>query len=517
MLAIAAAVTWLGIVGCSWPPTMHDGDGGGGVNAPSVKREDVSGAKILLVAAPERDHLHLSWSRPPEVARSYRIDWRSAGAKKWNRFFVRDREYATVGGLAAGRDYEVRVRSTADPHVVSPTLAATPRERTDCSDRRRRVFCSWQAADDWLADEEISFDELRCRGKKLTRWGKQSPNCHYHTADGEEDFHLIRNLDGRPQDLLGWSELPIPLVRQAARRAIWPDGGPLENPSSRTWEVVELSKPHVGKVSSHASAVSYRIDYAKNLSSRVTWFEPRGAVKGYAIYQTGHCHPCNGLTVSAETIDWLLERGWSVIHLDMPLHGLNSVDSRVAGAPGINGHDFDRYDEGTDSPLRLFMLPVMAAVELIEKRRDEGDPLLMMGRSGGGWTTVVYAALDSRIDLAIAVAGALPLGALLEEKPDRFASVGDFEQIWPQLYERAPYLDLMRAAGDSGALYIYNRFDRCCYRIGPSHPLIRALSKDDGERYVRVWVDEKNHEHSTGPAAYPVIADFLDRAWHDAP
>jgi len=69
----------------------------------------------------------------------------------------------------------------------------------------------------------------------------------------------------------------------------------------------------------------------------------------------------------------------------------------------------------------------------------------MIGISGGGWTTVLSAALDPRIDLSVSVAGSIPLSMRTSE-----ADVGDWEQFEPGLYRLAGYPDLY-LLGASGA------------------------------------------------------------------
>ena len=65
--------------------------------------------------------------------------------------------------------------------------------------------------------------------------------------------------------------------------------------------------------------------------------------------------------------------------------------------------------------------------------------VIMIGHSGGGWTTTLAAAIDPRIRLSFPVAGSLPL--YLQEGPCGITA--DYEQVVPSLYrDRASYLDL---------------------------------------------------------------------------
>ena len=57
----------------------------------------------------------------------------------------------------------------------------------------------------------------------------------------------------------------------------------------------------------------------------------------------------------------------------------------------------------------------------------------MIGLSGGGWTTTLYAAIDPRVRLSFPVAGTLPDYLRLGRPGDK----GDWEQFYPDLYKVA--------------------------------------------------------------------------------
>src|SRR6266581_9408706 len=113
-----------------------------------------------------------------------------------------------------------------------------------------------------------------------------------------------------------------------------------------------------------------------------------------SIHSIAHCFPQQVVI----PFEWLLQDGWDVFVLDMPLDGLN-------GSLGLHWSlNNNEKGDGTNSPLGLFLLPVKAVVDQI--RAEAPSPTIMMlGRSGGGCTTTVYAALDPRITVAVPIAG----------------------------------------------------------------------------------------------------------------
>src|SRR5262245_4090580 len=84
----------------------------------------------------------------------------------------------------------------------------------------------------------------------------------------------------------------------------------------------------------------------------------------------------------------------------------------------------------------------------------------MIGLSGGGWTTTVYAAIDPTIRLSLPVAGTIPLWLRSG------GSVGDTEQTLSSFYQIAGYPDLY-VLGSYGTgrkqVQILNRRDDCCF------------------------------------------------------
>ena len=85
---------------------------------------------------------------------------------------------------------------------------------------------------------------------------------------------------------------------------------------------------------------------------------------------------------SPHVLRWFLARGWRVVTVAMPLAGENA-------APGFDRGKYGLHDElvRLKRPLGVFLEPVVAVVNY-----TGAD--VMIGLSGGGWTTVVAAAID---------------------------------------------------------------------------------------------------------------------------
>jgi hypothetical protein len=103
----------------------------------------------------------------------------------------------------------------------------------------------------------------------------------------------------------------------------------------------------------------------------------------------------------------------------------------------------------------------------------------MMGLSGGGWTTTLYAALDPTIETSMAIGGTLPLymrrcanRANIPVPPANcnWGYDGDSEQTFPDTYKIAGYLDLYALSTHGRAnrqqIQVLNRRDNCCFGEG---------------------------------------------------
>src|SRR5260370_23664905 len=127
----------------------------------------------------------------------------------------------------------------------------------------------------------------------------------------------------------------------------------------------------------------------------------------------------------------------------------------------------------TGSVMKFFLEPVAVCLNYLKtKSVADGFPVYqdfnMVGLSGGGWTTTVYAAIDPRIQLSFPVAGTIPL--YLRSG----GSIGDTEQVLANFYQIAGYPDLY-VLGSYGSgrtqMQILNRHaDRC---FGAGHPTVQ--------------------------------------------
>jgi pimeloyl-ACP methyl ester carboxylesterase len=190
------------------------------------------------------------------------------------------------------------------------------------------------------------------------------------------------------------------------------------------------------------------------------------------IYHEGH-QTCGWNWTFADTFHpdaaWLianlLERA-DVLYFDMPLVATNCGQEIEIGGTVFSGENhnwFALLDKPGQSSLAYFVNHIYRALDFLGPTYTT---VHMVGRSGGGWATTIYAALDWRITRSVSVAGSLPIELRLPQIDGR-DDLGDWEQYGAYLYRLVSYQDLYEAAGGTEEprrhVQLYNEYDNCCF------------------------------------------------------
>lgn len=215
------------------------------------------------------------------------------------------------------------------------------------------------------------------------------------------------------------------------------------------------------------------------------------------IYHHGHFNDADIARIDQEVLSHFLPAGYTVLLVNMPLYGPNR-DTRYT--------THDAFYPNTTNAMRYFVEPLVAFVNHLAPRHAR---IAMVGLSGGGWTTVLYSALDSRIAKSYPVAGSYPDYITREVPMSR-----DIEQFDPAIYSNIDYLDFYAIAGMRHQHQIYNFYDPCCFfgDYGKQYePAVASVVRPFGGNFS-VFVDYDNRDHSISEAAYTLILNDLSRA-----
>ncbi len=225
-----------------------------------------------------------------------------------------------------------------------------------------------------------------------------------------------------------------------------------------------------------------RIDMAPGLQGLAYHFVPQKTNGELVILHHGHgCtfdddpSPNDVGSGLQRTIRALLVEGYGVLGVFMP-------HMRPGDCSG--GHDAMFQLKTTGNPMKYFLESTAISLNYLKTRgSSEGFPeykaFHMVGLSGGGWTTTVYAAIDPTIRCSFPVAGTIPL--YLRAR----GSVGDREQYDPSFYRIAGYPDLyiLGSEGkDRKQVQILNRRDNCCFGEAQHDQQTAGVSYSDAMR-----------------------------------
>jgi hypothetical protein len=242
-------------------------------------------------------------------------------------------------------------------------------------------------------------------------------------------------------------------------------------------------------------------------------FIPQQANGELAMYHQGH----NGkFSVGIRTIQAFLNKGYSVIALSMPLLGMNNkplIDFKRFGKIILHSHSQMPFLEPPQChPIKYFLVPVATCVNYAASFKYKR--IIMVGISGGGWTTTLYAAIDPRIKHSFPTAGSLP-NYLRARDITNSGTIGDYEQIEPALYRTVNYLEfyILGSFGDGRRqLQILNEFDSCCFK-GTGFKTYKDIIKNTvqglGSGSFDVFLDSTHRLHQISPRALEVIFEDL--------
>lgn len=258
------------------------------------------------------------------------------------------------------------------------------------------------------------------------------------------------------------SEDELSELRNKLQSFVW--GGPL-NKSILPEEVPVEDSAHCytmwGSINLEASKEflihqDYGIDSKAALFQSVQKIHPKTLV----IYHHGHT---DDYCKSQNLIKTLVQENIDVVALNMILRGNNPQPIVSLGhfsrVPLVQ-HEYLKFSQPQQGhALQYFLNPVLAMVNWAQLK-GQYERIVMVGLSGGGWTTTVYSALDERISQSIEIAGSYPMVLRFLAQRDW----GDWEQNIPDFYNQADYMDLyVLSAWKRQFTQIFNQYDDCCF------------------------------------------------------
>ena len=241
-------------------------------------------------------------------------------------------------------------------------------------------------------------------------------------------------------------------------------------------------------------------------------FIPEQSNEKLILYHQGHG---GDFLLGKNTIQFFLDRNFTVIAMAMPLLGMNNQP--VAEIDGLGemkliSHKKLRLLEANNfNPMKLFLVPIQINLNFLDKEYNF-KRYSMIGLSGGGWTTVVYSAIDERISDSFSVGGSTPFYLRVDSR-----DMGDYEQTNIELYKQVNYLELyvLGAYGDNRRLVLfYNEFDPCCfsgelYNKFPFGDMVKTKLSKFNEGNFDVIIDYGQTEHMISENILGKITEYI--------
>jgi len=214
------------------------------------------------------------------------------------------------------------------------------------------------------------------------------------------------------------------------------------------------------------------------------------------LYHHGHD---GDFILGSDTIQFFLERNFTVLAMTMPLVGMNNQP--IVGIDGFGemkliSHDqLNLLEKNKFNPMKLFIHPIQVNLNYLDKEYDF-KRYSIIGLSGGGWIGLVYSAIDDRISDSFSIASSLPFYLRVDAR-----DIGDYEQTNVNLYKITNYLELYVLAGygdDRKHIQIFNKNDPCCYS-GIGYESYEFFIKDKlvelGKGSFQILIDDTHNEH----------------------
>ena len=236
-------------------------------------------------------------------------------------------------------------------------------------------------------------------------------------------------------------------------------------------------------------------------------FIPEQSNQKLILYHHGHDED---FLFGKNTIQFFLDKNFTVLAMTMPLVGMNNqpiVEIDGLGEMKLISHNqFGLLKEKNFNPMKFFVHPIQINLNFLEKEHGF-KRYSIIGLSGGGWTAVVYSAIDDRISDSFSVAGSIPFYLRVSER-----DIGDYEQTNIDLYEITNYLELyvLSAYGyDRKHIQVFNKNDPCCYP-GNGYESYEFFIKDKllqlGKGNFQIFIDDTHTEHKISNTALEYIA-----------
>jgi hypothetical protein len=157
--------------------------------------------------------------------------------------------------------------------------------------------------------------------------------------------------------------------------------------------------------------------------------------------------------------------------------------------PGFGHYKLNQLDLCGTSGVAPFYLAMQRGLDiLLEHEHADPTRVGVAGLSGGGWQTIFFSSLDTRVTLANPVAGYSSFLTRIHH----YSDLGDSEQTPVDLAATGDYAHLTALLAPRVALLTYNEKDNCCFAAPHALPPLRLAARS---AFQTLGKPENLHDH----------------------
>jgi hypothetical protein len=282
-------------------------------------------------------------------------------------------------------------------------------------------------------------------------------------------------------------------LRSSLRTAIWPSGYPTDGMTTTETIADPLSESptNLDHVTKHTITLTNpRTAATINPVRSIHLWVPTAPNGTLVIFHRGHSSTWNELGMNS-AIKSLVEANYVVAGVTMPM----KLDDT------LTLHNNKGYRTGNATDLSWFLDP---AIRVINHYIGTYSTVYMVGLSGGGWTTDLVTALDTRVSRGVNCSGSLPLVNFND-------SSRDYEQQLGGLTAQVDYTDLYLLATSNSRRYkqvLIKKdsalFDWGFYFLRPYEEAIQYYT----DQFSISW-DDTVTAHQLSAAGRQIVLDFF--------
>lgn len=181
----------------------------------------------------------------------------------------------------------------------------------------------------------------------------------------------------------------------------------------------------------------------------------------------------NGHDPKGKSVDYKQIRCANMAKRGMIVLNLEWINMGQLAHPKNNHYLLNAIDLCGAGGHAVFHLAMSRGIDiLLQHPNADPERLLVTGLSGGGWQTIFLSALDTRVKMAVPVAGY----SSFKTRARHASDLGDSEQTPRDMAVFADYAHFTAMLAPRPALLVFNAKDNCCFRADHALPPLLAAA-----------------------------------------